>query len=68
MAILHFVKHYQYYHQHRPLLICTDHQPLVHIRTMEPRDTVCRPWLDILASYNFKVLYGLRRGQVDRIR
>ncbi len=56
VAILYFVKHYCYYPQHRPFLIRTDHQPLVHIRTMEPPDAVCRRWLDPLASYDFKVL------------
>ncbi len=67
VAILYFTKHYRYYLQHRPFLVRTDHQPLVHIRTMEPPDAVCRRWLDTLANYDFKVAYrpGKRHGNAD---
>jgi hypothetical protein len=68
-AILHFVKSWKYYLQHRPFLIRTDHQPLVSIKTMPPLDSHMARWLDTLANYNFEIEHraGSKHGNADAL-
>ncbi len=69
VAIFYFVRQWKYYLQFRPFIVRTDHQPLVHLRTMEPPDAVCRRWLETLANCNFTVIYrpGKKHGNADAL-
>ena len=66
-AVIYFLKHWRYYLQHRPFLLRTDHQPLVHIHNLEPQEAMVHRWLDTLASFDFTVKYrkGASHGNAD---
>ena len=68
-AFLHFAKHWRYYLQYRPFILRTDHQPLKHIRTMEPMDAHTARMLGVLADLEFEVQYrpGPRHGNADAL-
>ena len=68
-AVIYFLKHWRYYLQHRPFLLRTDHQPLVHIKNLEPQEAMVHRWLDTLASFDFTIKYrkGPSHGNADAL-
>ncbi len=69
VAIVFFVNHLRYILQHWRFLVRTDHQPLVHLRSMQPPDAVTRRWLQLLSNYDFEIMYrpGPKHGNADAL-
>ncbi len=68
-AFLYFAQLWAYYLKHRPFVLRTDHEPLKHLKKMEPPDLHTGRMLDVLASYDFVVKYrpGPRHGNADAL-
>ena len=69
LAVIHFIKSWRYYLQHRPFTLRTDHQALKWIRTMEePRGMTLR-WLETLGNHDFTVEFraGKDHGNADAL-
>ncbi len=61
---------YQYYLQHGPTFKWrTDNVALKHVRTMEPKGAIVEWWLDMLATYDFKVEHqaGTKHTSADTL-
>ena len=54
-AVIHFIRHWRYYLQHRPFVLRTDHKALEWIRTMEAPTGMIQRWLDTLANFQFTI-------------
>lgn len=69
LAVIHFMRAWRYYFQHRPFILRTDHQALQWIRTMEePKGMVLR-WLETLSNNNFTIQFreGKKHGNADAL-
>jgi len=69
LAVIHFMRHWKYYFQHRPFILRTDHQALQWIRTMEePKGMILR-WLETLGNNNFTIQFrdGKKHGNADAL-
>jgi hypothetical protein len=68
-AIIHFLIAWKYYLQYRPFLLRTDHQSLTWIHTQDAPTGMIARWLEVLASFNFKVLHreGASHGNADAL-
>jgi hypothetical protein len=69
LAVIHFMKSWRYYFQHRPFILRTDHQALQWIRTMEePKGMILR-WLETLSNNSFTVQFrdGKKHGNADAL-
>ena len=68
-AFLYFARLWSYYLKHRQFILRTDHEPLKHLRKMEPPDLHTGRMLDVLASYDFVVKYrpGPKHGNADAL-
>jgi hypothetical protein len=56
-SIIHFLIAWKYYPQYRPFLLQTDHQSLTWIHTQDAPTGMIARWIEVLASFNFKVLH-----------
>ena len=69
LAIIFFLQYFRYYLLHRPFILRTDNRALTWIRSLEQPTGMILRWLDILASFNFKVEHrsGTRHGNADAL-
>ena len=69
MGVIHFLRQWKYYLQHRPFILRTDHQALKWIRTMEEPQGMILRWLECLANYDFNVEFrkGKKHGNADHL-
>ena len=56
-AIREAIRHWQYYLIGRPFLVCTDHRPLVNLRTKARTDELLGDMVFYLSQFNFKLLH-----------
>ena len=69
LAVVHFLKQWKYYLQHRRFVLRTDHEALKWIHRMEePKGMILR-WLEVLASYDFEVQFrkGNKHANADAL-
>ena len=69
LAVVHFLKQWKYYLQHRRFVLRTDHEALKWIHRMEePKGMILR-WLEVLASYDFEVQFrkGTKHANADAL-
>lgn len=68
-AVIHFMRTWKYYLQHRPFVLRTDHESLKWIYTMESPTGMIQRWLDTLANFQFTVVHraGKKHGNADAL-
>ena len=68
-AVIHFIRMWRYYLQHRKFILRTDHQALKWIRTMEEPQGMILRWLETLSNYDFDVVFraGVKHANADAL-
>jgi transposase InsO family protein len=68
-GLLHFAQHWRYYLSYRRFLWRTDHQSLVHVKTMNEPAGITTRWLETLSNFDFEVEHraGIKHGNADAL-
>lgn len=56
-AIREAIRHWQYYLIGRPFTVCTDHRPLISLKTKARTDELLGDMVFYLSQFNFKLIY-----------